>query len=342
MRHGSSAIRGALVVASLAWSLAAAPQAGNDTARAAFIDKMVGQHSFNRAELTALLDAAKIDQTILDAMARPAERVVPWFEYRNIFLTEERIAAGVRFWGEHAETLQAISERYGVAPEMIVSIVGIETYFGTRMGRYRVLDALATLAFAYPPRSAFFTSELESFLLLTREEDVDPTAALGSYAGAMGAGQFIPSSYRAYAVDGDADGKRDLWTNWNDVFGSVANYFARHGWRTGEPVIEPATRTERYDGPEPRNSLDLDGTVGSVTEQGYVFTTSLPSDAPAAPYSFEAQGGGSEYWVGYHNFYVVTRYNRSTKYALAAHQLSQAIRSRYFETVASATGSGAR
>jgi membrane-bound lytic murein transglycosylase B len=342
MRHGSSAIRGALVVASLAWSLAAAPQAGNDTARAAFIDKMVGQHGFDRAELTALLDAAKIDQTILDAMARPAERVVPWFEYRNIFLTEERIAAGVRFWGEHAETLQAISERYGVAPEMIVSIVGIETYFGTRMGRYRVLDALATLAFAYPPRSAFFTSELESFLLLTREEDVDPTAALGSYAGAMGAGQFIPSSYRAYAVDGDADGKRDLWTNWNDVFGSVANYFARHGWRKGEPVIEPATRTERYDGPEPRNSLDLDGTVGSVTEQGYVFTTSLPSDAPAAPYSFEAQGGGSEYWVGYHNFYVVTRYNRSTKYALAAHQLSQAIRSRYFETVASATGSGAR
>jgi membrane-bound lytic murein transglycosylase B len=342
MTHGSSAIRGALVVVSLAWSLAAAPQAVNDAARAAFVDKMVGQHGFDRAELTALLDAATIDQTILDTMARPAERVVPWFEYRNIFLTEERIAAGVRFWGEHAETLQKISERYGVAPEMIVSIVGIETYFGTRMGRYRVLDALATLAFAYPPRSAFFTSELEAFLLLTREEDVDPTAALGSYAGAMGAGQFIPSSYRAYAVDGDADGKRDLWTNWNDVFGSVANYFARHGWRAGEPVIEPATRTERYAGPEPRNSLDLDGTVSSVTEQGYVFTTTLPSDAPAAPYSFEAQGGGSEYWVGYHNFYVVTRYNRSTKYALAAHQLSQAIRSRYFETVASATGSGAR
>jgi membrane-bound lytic murein transglycosylase B len=342
MTHGSSAIRGALVVVSLAWSFAVAPQAVNDTARETFIDKMVGQHGFDRAELTALLDAAKIDQTILDTMARPAERVVPWFEYRNIFLTEERISAGVRFWGEHAETLQEISERYGVAPEMIVSIVGIETYFGTRMGRYRVLDALATLAFAYPPRSAFFTSELESFLLLTREEDVDPTAALGSYAGAMGAGQFIPSCYRAYAVDGDADGKRDLWTNWNDVFGSVANYFARHGWRAGEPVIEPATRTERYDGPEPRNTLDLDGTVGSVTEQGYVFTTTLPSDAPAAPYSFEAQGGGSEYWIGYHNFYVVTRYNRSTKYALAAHQLSQAIRSRYFETVASATGSGAR
>ena len=220
---------------------------------------------------------------------------------------------------------------------MIVAIIGIETYFGTRMGRYRVLDALATLAFAYPPRSAFFTSELESFLLLTREERVDATAALGSYAGAMGAGQFIPSSYRAYAVDGDADGKRDLWTNWNDVLGSVANYFAKHGWRAGEPVIDPATRGNGFAGPEPRNNLDLDGTVGSVTKLGYVFETTLPAEAPAAAYSFEAAGGGSEYWVGYHNFYVVTRYNRSTKYALAAHQLSQAIRSRYFETVASNT-----
>jgi membrane-bound lytic murein transglycosylase B len=273
-------------------------------------------------------------------MARPAERVVPWHEYRNIFLTEERIAAGVRFWTEHAATLERVAERYRVAPEMIVSIVGIETYFGTRMGRYRVLDALATLAFAYPPRSSFFTSELESFLLLTREEEVDPTAALGSYAGAMGAGQFIPSSYRAYAVDADADGKRDLWSNWNDVFGSVANYFARHGWRSGEPVMHPASRSEQFAGPEPRNSLDLDGTVGSVAEQGYVFSTTLPPDAPAAAYSFEAAGGGSEYWVGYHNFHVVTRYNRSTKYALAAHQLAEAIRSRYFEIVASAIGSG--
>ena len=341
MRHGSNAARGILASLSLILSFAASAQTVNGEARAAFVDKMVTQHGFDRGALTKLLDDAVIDQVILDTMARPAERVVPWHEYRNIFLTEERIAAGVRFWGEHAEALDQIAKRYGVAPEMIVSIVGIETYFGTRMGRYRVLDALATLAFAYPPRSAFFTSELESFLLLTREEQVDATAALGSYAGAMGAGQFIPSSYRAYAVDGDADGKRDLWTNWNDVFGSVANYFAKHGWRTGEPVVERATRAAAFAGPEPRNNLDLDGTVSSVSRLGYVFTTTLPSDAPAAPYSFEAEGGGSEYWVGYHNFYVVTRYNRSTKYALAAHQLSQAIRSRYVETVAS-NGSAAR
>ena len=299
---------------------------------------MVTQHGFDRAALTSLLDEAVIDQTILDTMARPAERVVPWFEYRKIFLTEERIAAGVRFWGEHADTIQQVAERYGVAPEMIVSIVGIETYFGTRMGRYRVLDALATLAFAYPPRSEFFTSELESFLLLTREESVDPKAALGSYAGAMGAGQFIPSSYRAYAVDVDADGKRDLWSNWNDALGSVANYFAKHGWKAGEPVMEPAIRPESFAGPEPSNKLTLDGTVGSVTQQGYVFTTTLPTNAPAAPYSYEAEGGGSEYWIGYHNFAVVTRYNRSTKYALAAFQLSEAIRARYMETVAASGG----
>jgi membrane-bound lytic murein transglycosylase B len=313
----------------------------NDAARAAFIDKMVGQHGFDRDELTSLLDAAVIDQTILDTMARPAERVVPWFEYRNIFLTEERIAAGVRFWAEHAEAIDRTAERYGVAPEMIVAIVGIETYFGTRMGRYRVLDALATLAFAYPPRASFFTSELESFLLLTREEDVEPTAALGSYAGAMGAGQFIPSSYRAYAVDGDADGKRDLWGNWDDVLASVANYFAEHHWRVGEPVMQPAIRAERFAGPEPSNSLELDGTVGSLSQMGYAFTTTLPTNARAAAYSFEAEGGGSEYWVGYHNFYVVTRYNRSTKYALAAHQLSEAIRSRYVEALASNAASGA-
>ena len=341
MTHGSGAARGILLLVSLVCSLSAAAQTVNSSARTAFIDKMVAQHGFDRAALKSLLDEAVIDQTILDTMARPAERVVPWFEYRKIFLTEERIAAGARFWGEHADTIQQVAERYGVAPEMIVSIVGIETYFGTRMGRYRVLDALATLAFAYPPRAQFFTSELESFLLLSREESVDPKAALGSYAGAMGAGQFIPSSYRAYAVDVDGDGKRDLWSNWNDALGSVANYFAKHGWKAGEPVMERAIRSESFAGPEPSNKLTLDGTVGSVTQLGYVFTTTLPTNAPAAPYSYEAEGGGSEYWIGYHNFAVVTRYNRSTKYALAAFQLSEAIRARYRETVA-ATGGAAQ
>jgi peptidoglycan lytic transglycosylase B len=303
-------------------------------AKRAFVDRMVEQHDFDREDLKAVLDKAEINQTVIDTMSRPPERVVPWFEYRKIFLNEQRIAAGVQFWSEHAKTIESVAERFGVAPEIVVAVVGIETYFGTRMGKFRVLDALATLAFAYPPRSAFFSGELESFLLLAREEHLDPTAALGSYAGAMGAGQFIPSSYRAYAVDADADGKRDLWGDWDDALGSVANYFKVHGWQAGEPVVEQVSRSAEFTGPEPRNSLDLNDTVGSLSRMGYLFTTALPADTPASPYALEADGGGSEFWVGYHNFRVITRYNRSPKYALAAYQLSQAIRERYMNEVA--------
>ncbi|HVY65191.1 MAG TPA: lytic murein transglycosylase B [Gammaproteobacteria bacterium] len=332
-----------LVVGGLLTAFASAAQAPDPaaiaTARKAFVDRMVRQHQFDRADLAALLDQVQINQTIIDTMSKPAERVVPWFEYRRIFLTEERIAAGVQFWREHARELDSVSQRFGVAPEMIVAIVGVETYFGTRMGKYRVLDALATLAFAYPPRASFFASELEQFLLLTREEHIDPRSALGSYAGAMGAGQFIPSSYRAYAVDANDDGKRDLWSDWEDALGSVANYFRMHGWKTGDPVVEQATLAPEFKGPDTRNSMDLKETVGSLRGQGYVFTTDLPAETPAAPFALEAEGGGSEYWVGFNNFRVITRYNRSPKYALAAFELSRAIRTRYSTAVASNVGS---
>ena len=298
-------------------------------ARTAFVDKMVAEHGFDRDALSATLRSATIDQSILDAISKPAERVVPWYEYRAIFVNDARIAAGTRFWTEHAGTIQQISERYGVAPEMLVAIVGVETYFGQRTGKYRVLDSLATLAFAYPPRAKFFSGELEQFLLLTREEGLDPKTPMGSYAGAMGAGQFIPSSFRTFAVDGDGDGKRDIWNDWADVLASIANYFKKSGWKTGEPVADPATRSAAWNGPEPSNALELAETVGSLEKQGYVFSTSEPTDTPAAAFALEAAGGGSEFWIGYHNFRVITRYNRSPKYALAAHQLGQAIRSSY-------------
>lgn len=317
----------------LAVSVSCSAQADNEAAitqaRREFVDRMVEKHHFDRDELMAVLGRAEINQKILETIARPAERVVPWHEYRNIFLTQRRIDAGVQFWKNNRAVIERISAEYGVAPEIIVAIIGVETFFGQNMGSYRVIDSLSTLAFAYPPRAKFFAGELEHFLLLAREEQVDFFEPRGSYAGAMGAGQFIPSSYRAYAVDANADGHRNIWTDWEDVIGSVANYFNKHGWRRGQAVAERASRPAGWTGAEPSNKLDLDSTVGGVAAAGYVFTTDQPSEAKAGVFSFEAADGGTEYWVGYHNFSVITRYNRSAKYALAAHQLSQAILAQY-------------
>jgi membrane-bound lytic murein transglycosylase B len=296
-------------------------------ARDAFVGEMVKAHGFEPVALAKLMATAQIKPKILAAMSKPAERTLEWHEYRKIFLTEERINAGLKFWGEHELSLSRISEEYSVAPEMIVAIIGVETFFGRITGKHRVLDALSTLAFAYPPRAKFFRGELEQFLLLTREEGVEPSAALGSYAGAMGSPQFIPSSYRAYAVDASGDGKRDLWSDWTDVIGSVANYFSRHGWRNGEPVVAQATLGAQFQGGQPTRKPKLDSTVGHLSKQGYVFTAKLPAQAKALAMHLSGREG-KEYWVGFHNFGVITRYNRSILYALAAHQLGQEILAR--------------
>jgi membrane-bound lytic murein transglycosylase B len=298
-------------------------------ARNAFIQSMVERHGFESGELSAMLESATIEPRILAAISRPAERVVPWYEYREIFLDPGRIEAGVSFWADNEASVASAAERFGVDPEIVVAIIGIESRFGERMGSYRVLDALATLAFAFPPRSAFFTSELEAFLLLARDEHVDPTSVVGSYAGAMGAGQFIPSSYRAYAVDGDRDGQRDLWESWDDIIASVANYLSEHGWKRGEPIAQPARRSASFTGAEPSNALEISDTVGGLASSGYVFDSSLDAATPASVFSFERDESTLDYWIGYRNFHVITRYNRSTKYALAAVQLSEAIRSAY-------------
>ncbi|HSG64707.1 MAG TPA: lytic murein transglycosylase B [Gammaproteobacteria bacterium] len=324
VRSGKSIARFLIVL--LAASLTAGAARAQDAAQArqAFIARMVAEHGFDRGGLDALFAGVEINDSVLQAIARPAERVLAWHEYRDIFVTDARVSSGVEFWSRYAEEIDAAAERYGVAPEIIVAIVGIETWFGTRMGRYRVLESLSTLAFAYPPRARFFASELESFLLLTREEGIDPMGVLGSYAGAMGAGQFIPTSFRAYAVDANADGRRDLWTDWVDVLGSVANYFKAHGWRDAEPVVVRATLRPGAAAPEPPNSMDLNETVGSLTQSGYVFPTELPASTPATVLGLDGRDG-REYWVGYHNFRVITRYNRSVMYALAAQQLADAI-----------------
>ena len=296
--------------------------------RSAFIDEVTREHALDRDRLTGILGAATIQQSVLNAISRPAERVVPWYEYRAIFLNDARIEAGVRFWNEHEALLAATSERFAVEPEMILAIVGIESLFGERMGSYRVVDALSTLAFAYPPRADFFASELEAFLLILAEEGPAILDAHGSYAGAMGAGQFIPSSYRAYAVDADGDGRRDLWSTWSDILGSVANYLAVHGWRHGEPIAVPAAQGEAP-GAAPGNRLELDETVVSLRGQGYEFDPGLGGELPAMLVALEQDESSTGYWVGLHNFRVITRYNRSVKYALAALELSEAIRQRY-------------
>lgn len=309
-------------------ALAIVPAHALDVTRAevaGFIDEVAERHGFDRTELVRTLDGAETQQAILDAISRPAEKVRPWHEYRGIFLTPERIEAGAAFWREHRAELERIAGETGVEAEIIVAIIGVETYFGRITGRYRVLDALATLAFDYPPRSPFFRRELEQFLLLVREERVDVDKALGSYAGAMGAPQFMPSSYRAYAVDASADGLRDLWTDWSDVIGSVANYFVAHGWRSGEEVFAPASTGSGWSGrPVGDKGLDTDTTVGELSASGIVFATDLPGDAGARLLRMEG-GEGDEFWVGFRNFHVITRYNRSAMYALAVWQLGREI-----------------
>jgi membrane-bound lytic murein transglycosylase B len=256
----------AALLAFLSWIPAAS---GVDVKRAevrAFIDETSREFGFPRAQLAGLLAQAETKQPILDAISRPAERVVPWFEYRERFLTEKRILQGTDFWMAHGEALRRIPDPNVAAS--VVGILGVETSFGRITGRYRVIDALTTLAFDYPPRSAFFRGELQQFLLLSREESVDPKTALGSYAGAMGAPQFISSSYRNYAIDGDGNGKRDLWNSWDDVIGSVANYLLVYGWREGEPVVVTATLPgddlSRFD----TSKVELNETVASLRNKG--------------------------------------------------------------------------
>jgi membrane-bound lytic murein transglycosylase B len=291
---------------------------------AAFIEDVSGRDGMSRKELRALLKAAQPQPKIIEAMERPAEKVSPWWEYREKFITPERISDGVQFWGEHKDSLERIAAEYQMPPEYIVAILGVETKYGRITGHYRVLDALATLAFDYPPRHAYFTKELEQFLILAKENKLDPLTLTGSYAGAMGAPQFMPSSYRHYAVDANSDGQRDLWGDWDDVIASVANYLHQAGWRLGAPVLAEATVAANATIEiEPRN-LELKETVASLGARGIKTELDVPPDTPALLID-AAQQDGPAYRVGFHNFYVITRYNTSPRYAMAVYELAQAV-----------------
>jgi membrane-bound lytic murein transglycosylase B len=285
-----------------------------------FIGEMVEKHGFDRNDLELKFALAKKLDGVLEAIAKPAEKVLTWREYRPIFVTTKRIRRGNDFLQVHDETLKRAEKEYGVPAEIITAIIGVETYYGRLSGKTQVFDSLVTLGFDYPPRSRFFLSELEQFLLLTREEDIDVSVVRGSYAGAMGMPQFISSSYRQYAVDFDGDGKRDLWNSTADVIGSVANYFKVHGWKNGGQVVVPARVEGQIE--ETRNKLKPHTDISDLAKEGVFPETAVDNDAKATVITLKGKRG-KEYWLGLDNFYVITRYNHSAMYAMAVYQLSQ-------------------
>ena len=289
-----------------------------------FVTEMVKGHDFEKAELDVWFASAAKKQSILDAISRPAEKRLTWAQYRKIFVTNSRIKKGVTFWIEHEDILSKVEQEFGVPAAVIVAIIGVETRYGENKGSYRVIDALSTLAFDYPPRSKFFKKELKEFLLLSREQKQDPLALMGSYAGAMGYGQFIPSSYRAYAIDYDKDGFVDIWNNTDDAIGSVANYFKVHGWKSNQAVVVRSRVAKNIDESVINQSLKPALTLEELNKKGFTPVKQLKYTANATAMRLKGEWG-AEYWLGLHNFYVITRYNHSRLYAMAVWQLSQEI-----------------
>jgi membrane-bound lytic murein transglycosylase B len=311
----------------------------------AFINEMVAL-GFDRHALTAWLTAARYQPGIIAAMQRPILEPPKWFEYAPRFLTPERIAGGIAYWHAHAEALARAEAQYGVPPEIVVAILGVETYYGRNTGSYRVIDALTTLAFDYPRRASYFQSELREFLLFARDEKISPLLPKGSFAGALGVPQFMPGSVRRYAVDFDSDGRIDLWRSDADTIGSVANYLARHDWVRGQPVLLPAViATEqrdatlaRLDGgiterrplaawasdgvtpPTPVEDLALEP-VGVLMLEEQPTVEGVAASYPAPP--------SATFWIACPNFYVITRYNKSRLYAAAVWSLAAAIKAGY-------------
>ena len=301
----------------------------------AFIDEMVRDEAFERAPLNRAFAGARFQPKIVAAMQRPYLEPPKWYEYAPRFITPPRIDGGVAYWNEHAALLARAEETYGVPAEVVVAILGVETFYGRNTGSNRALDALATLAFDYPRRATFFRGELKQYLLLTRDLGVSPLVPKGSFAGALGLPQFMPGSYRNFAVDFDGDGRIDLWASHADIIGSVANYLARHDWQRGQPVLLPASIS-----PEGRDAVirRLDGGLSErrareAWAQDGVVAQSVPDGLTTDPVGLlllEEKGDAgiddATYWIACNNFYVLTRYNRSRLYATAVWELAQAIR----------------
>lgn len=291
----------------------------------AFVDYTASTYGVDPQAIRGILAQAQYRQSIIDAISRPAEKTRTWAEYRPIFLNDARIEGGRAFYADNRAALDVAAARTGVPAEIITAIIGVETSYGRITGNYRVLDALYTLAFWHPKRAPFFAGELAQLFALVKEEpQLDILALTGSYAGAMGMGQFMPSSYRNWAMDGDGDGRRDLLTHKPDVFASIANYFVVHGWQRDGAVVARATRDPGAADFVP-DTLDPVYPLAALAARGYRPQPGQPLAAGATLVTFDGDAG-KEYWLGYRNFYVITRYNHSPMYAMAVYQLAQAIR----------------
>ncbi len=293
----------------------------------AFMQKLVTEHHFKRRQLQRWFRRAQLQPAVLDAISRPAT-ASPWYQFRASHVTAARIEGGVEYWQRYAETLARASTEYAVPEEIIIATIGIETFYGRQVGSYNAFNSLATLAFAYPPRAELFRSELEEFLLLARELRASPLHYKGSYAGALGVAQFLPSSYRRYAVDFDGDGSRDLWND-QDAIGSIANFYKTHGWRPGELVVvaieQPVDAANGEFKLLLERGLEPHATVAAIRRAGASPSEFVPDDALASVFSAETEAG-PRYWLGFNNFYVITRYNRSVNYALAVYELALKLR----------------
>jgi membrane-bound lytic murein transglycosylase B len=284
-----------------------------------FIDEMVEKHQFKHDELEQIFERAERKQSVIDAITAPAT-LKPWPDYRAVFITPKRIADGLEFWQHYADDLQRAEKQYGVPQEIIVALIGVETSYGRNAGKYIVLDALTTLAFDYPQRGAFFRDELEQYLLLAEEQDFDLFEVQGSYAGAIGIPQFMPSSYRKYAVDFDGDGRIDLLHDPVDAIGSVANYLKQYGWLSGAPITVRASVSEdNCVGITTPRSVAEWAAVGIKTEQPFA------TDKAVRLVDFTVTDG-KEFWLAANNFDVITKYNNSDFYAMSVFQLAQALR----------------
>ena len=286
-----------------------------------FIDEMVSKHQFNKDELVKLFKQVDYRQDVIAAITAPAT-TKPWIDYRASFLNSPRIDGGIAFWNQYLAPLKRAEQQYGVPQEIIVAVIGVETLYGRRAGRYRTLDALTTLAFDYPHRADFFRNELAEYLMLAREQNFNQLDIKSSYAGAMGIPQFMPSSYRKYAVDFNSNGKVDILNEPEDAIGSIANYLKQYGWKTGEPIAQLATLKNGYSYPASTEQRSLASWLELGIEPAIKPQISTP---PAGLIDFTVDTG-KEYWLTYNNFHVITQYNNSNFYAMTVYQLAEILR----------------